>query len=251
VSGIETWRFELCNSAVAWSGNRFESEPGGVVALSGSARAEGNVLYCFGDEGRDLMTRRVAEFPRKGPPRLMMVAGEALGWTQILIDDGWVCVGATPAMRMPTAKVDPAPAGDRDVRRLNEADMAQARTLFGQAYDADATEAELMLPDAGTSSENVAIWGLDLDGELKSIVVTSDVNDATVIWSMSTPPQHQRRGYGRRLTRTVIARKRETGSENILLFASPVGRALYRSLGFEDLEHWQEWSRPRWVFGRT
>ncbi len=251
MSGIEIWRTQLCNSAVVWSGNRFESEPDGVVALSGSPRADGNVLYCFGGQARDMLTRRVAESPRKGAPRLMMIAGEALGWIQALIDDGWVCVGATPAMRLPIEKVDMAQSGDPGVRRLQKSDMDDARGLFSLAYGADASEAELMLPDAISSSDNGDVWGLDADGELKSIVVTSDFDDATVIWSMSTPPQHQRRGYGRRLINSVMARKRETGTQNVLLFSSPAGRTLYQSLGFEDIEHWQEWSRPRWVLGRT
>jgi GNAT superfamily N-acetyltransferase len=198
-----------------------------------------------------VLTRRIAESPRKGGPRLMMIAGEALGWAQVLIDDGWVCVGATPAMRLPIEKTDSEKAGDPGVRRLLKGDMDDARSLFSQAYAADAAEAELMLPDALTSSDNGAVWGLDADGELKSILLTSDVDDATVIWSMSTPPQHQRRGYGRRLLTAVMARKRETGTENVLLFSSPEGRPLYQSVGFEDVEHWQEWSRPRWVFGRT
>jgi GNAT superfamily N-acetyltransferase len=251
VSRIETWRTQLCTSAVVWSGSRFESEPGGVVAFSGSARADGNVMYCFGGEARDMLSRRIAESPRKGRPRLMMIAGEALGWTQVLIDDGWVCVGATPAMRLPIGKVDAGQADDPYVRRLTNSDMDDARSLFVQAYGADTIEGELMLPDAITSRNSTAVWGLEADGELKSVVVTSDVDDGTVIWSMSTPPQHQRRGYGRRLILAVMDRKRESGTQNVLLFSSPAGRSLYQQVGFEEIEHWQEWSRPRWVFGLT
>jgi ribosomal protein S18 acetylase RimI-like enzyme len=250
VSGIETWRRQLCDSAVVWSGNHFESEPGAVEAFSGSPRADGNVLYCFSDAARDILTRRIAEFPRKGAPRLMMIAGDAIGWIQVLIDDGWVCVGATPTMRMPTERVDPARC-DPGVRRLLAVEMEDARSLFCQAFDADGIEAKLMLPDGMISHDGGDVWGLDVDGELRSMVVTSDIDDATVIWSMSTPRQYQCRGYGCRLLCSVMARKRETGIENVLLFSSAAGRPLYRSLGFEELEHWQEWSRPRWVFGRT
>jgi ribosomal protein S18 acetylase RimI-like enzyme len=241
----------VVSSARSWTRDFKETlEPGAVVALSGSSRADGNVLYCFDDRARVVLTRRVAA-PRKGAPRLMMIAGEALGWVQVLIDDGWVCVGATLAMRMSTEKVDPARADDPDVRRLLEGDMQEARHLFVQAYSVDATEAELMLPDGMIIRDGCALWGLEAEGELRSMVVTSDIDDATVIWSMSTPPQHQRRGYGRRLLHTVMARKRQIAIQDVLLFSSSAGRPLYRSLGFEDLEHWQEWSRPRWVFGRT
>ena len=93
-----------------WSGNRFEVEAGGVVALSGSSGVDGNVLYCFGGEARDMLVRRVDESPRRGTPRIVMIAGETLGWVQVLIDDGWVCVGATAAMRLPAERVDVAPS---------------------------------------------------------------------------------------------------------------------------------------------
>ena len=129
--------------------------------------------------------------------------------------------------------------------------MIEARKAFSQAYGADSLQAELMLPDSIADRQNADLWGVDVDGQLMSIVVTSDVDEATVIWSMATPPQFQRLGYGRRLLDWVLARKRETGTRDFLLFASTAGGPLYRSLGFEVLEHWQEWSRPRWVFGRT
>jgi hypothetical protein len=35
-----------------------------------------------------------------------------------------------------------------------------------------------------------------------------------------------------------------------LHYSSYVGLPFYRALGFEELEHWQLWSRPRWVLGR-
>jgi GNAT superfamily N-acetyltransferase len=154
-------------------------------------------------------------------------------------------------MRLPSSKIETEWARDTGVRPLVATDLLEARNVFGLAFDADVDQAESMIPDSITNSDHSMAWGLYVDGELRSLVVTSDIEDATVIWSMSTPPRYQHHGYGRRLLTAVMARKRGSGAEDFLLFASAAGAPLYGSLGFDLLEHWQEWSRPRWVFGRS
>jgi GNAT superfamily N-acetyltransferase len=247
---IEGWRRQLSASAVVWSGERFETEPGGCVAFSG-AGAETNIVYCFGGDSREMLSRRAAEAPKRGTPRVMMISGETLGAVQVLIDDDWVCVGSTPAMRLSADRVDPTAADDQMVRRLDPDDLAAARQLLSQSFGADADRSALLLPDRVTNGTTGDLWGLHENGELRSITVTSDVGDSTSIWSMSTPPSHQGKGHGRRLLGSVLARKRRSGIENVLLFASRAGTPLYRSMGFEVLEYWQQWSRPRWLLGRT
>ena len=224
MSGIEDWRFQLSASAAVWSGKRFESEPGGCVALSGAARADNNVAYCFGGDSREMLRRRVAEAPRRGTPMVMMISGEALAAVQILIDDGWVCVGSTPAMRLPGGGVEATPADDPTVRPLDMTDLAAAREVLHQTFGGDPDHAALMLPEGVTDGTTGAVWGLHEDGELRSIMVTSDVGDSSSIWSMATPPRHQRRGYGRRLLTSVLARKRKSGIEGISSLFHP-GRA--------------------------
>jgi hypothetical protein len=36
-----------------------------------------------------------------------------------------------------------------------------------------------------------------------------------------------------------------------LLQSSAAGESLSRSVGYEVVEYWQVWSRPRWVLGRA
>ena len=251
MSGIEDWRVQLTASAAVWSGKHFETEPGGCVAMSGAARADNNVVYCFGGDSRGMLRRRVAEAPRRGTPMVMMISGEALAAVQILIDDGWVCVGSSPAMRLAGGNVETALPDDPTVRPLGIDDLAAAREVLHQTFGGDPDHAAAMLPDRVTAGTTGALWGLREDGELRTIMVTSDVGNSSSIWSMSTPPRHQRRGYGRRLLTSVLARKRASGIEEFLLFSTRAGAPLYGSAGFNVLEHWQQWSRPRWVLGRS
>ena len=58
----------------------------------------------------------------------------------------------------------------------------------------------------------------------------------------------RRRGYARRLMSTVLAAYRKEGATAALLYASPLGVSMYQALGYRIVEHWQVWSRARWVF---
>ena len=82
--------------------------------------------------------------------------------------------------------------------------------------------------------------------------VTTVIEDGrVVVWSMATRTESQKRGYGRRLLDSVLVRQSEAGGAGSLLQSSAAGENLYRSVGYEVVEYWQVWSRPRWVLGRA
>jgi GNAT superfamily N-acetyltransferase len=53
------------------------------------------------------------------------------------------------------------------------------------------------------------------------------------ILNVYTQPQHRRRGLARMLMQTALEWCRENGIRAVILHASPEGRALYESLGFQ------------------
>jgi len=77
------------------------------------------------------------------------------------------------------------------------------------------------------------------------------IEDSLAIWSMATAPDERRRGYGRDLVQAVLSDAAAQGATECLLHSSGEGEPLYYELGFEQLERWQMWSRPRWVLGRA
>ena len=91
-------------------------------------------------------------------------------------------------------------------------------------------------------------WGLFQAGELVSCAAVVTVDDTIAIWSMATPHDRQRHGYGRRLLSAIHAAGRDAGATTSVLYASPEGEPLYRSIGYAVAEYWQVWSRARWVF---
>jgi GNAT superfamily N-acetyltransferase len=250
---IENWREQLSASSAVWAADDgFTSEPGCCTALSGASSPEYNVVYCYGGDAEKILTRAVSEAPKRGMPRLVTIVGEPLGWVQILVDDGWTCVGAAAALHVTAASIGRDAGSDPSVRRLGPDGLAVARGVLQQAFGGDPRLAEMLVPDRlAEPSATGAVWALDVDGEIVSIAVAAGVSDSTCVWSMSTPPKFQGRGYGRRLLRGLIAEARASGSEHILLFSNRAGVPICRSVGFEVTEHWQQWSRPRWLFGRS
>jgi GNAT superfamily N-acetyltransferase len=95
------------------------------------------------------------------------------------------------------------------------------------------------------------VWILTDNGAVRSCAVTTLIDSVMTGWSMATPPAWQGHGYGRRLLTTALAQAASNGADESILQASPSGEPLYRALGYEVAEHWQLWSRPRWVFGRS
>jgi ribosomal protein S18 acetylase RimI-like enzyme len=252
--GEPAWRAQFGMSASLWSsGGRHAVEDGRWVALSGADNPDLNIILCFGGDLPGVIQQSLTDVAEIGAPSIIMVAAEALGWVQVLADAGWVCVGSTPFMRLGAADAQlglELGATDPAGRRLVAGDLPGARELLAAAnFDPEVDRATF--PDSIVDSDSTALWGVDADGSLAAILASSTVGDVTVIWSMATLPRCQRQGYGRRLLGAVLPEVFASGTNTVLLSASTSGEALYRSVGFSVVEFWQQWSRPRWVPGRT
>jgi GNAT superfamily N-acetyltransferase len=219
------------------------------VALSGAQSPEVNLIVCSGSDP-EILRRSLADVAEVGAPSVIAIAAAALGSSQVLADAGWVCVGAAPFMRMAACDVAVG-AADPHVRRLGAGDLETARDLLAIANSQPRSVAVVAIPDLAVESEETSLWGIDADGSLAVIVAGCTVADAAGLWSMATHPGHRRQGYGRRLLETVLAELASSGIDHMFGSSSSMGEPLYRSLGFSVLEYWQQWSRPRWILGRT
>lgn len=246
--GAERWRVALAESASLWAApDRHIMEPGWCAAFSATNYVDNNIVFCWGKAGARLLEKAVEAVQRISAPALIFVAGPALGSVQQLGDAGWVCVGEQPAMLLPLAQADwgPEPA----VHALAPEELSVAWEIASDAFRIPPAQAELVLPSKDDS--RVSLWGLDEPDGLRAVMVTFRVDETAVVWSLSTRRAEQRRGYGRRLTCSALLAERAAGATHALLVSSPDGRALYDSLGFQVVDHWQMWSRRRWVLRRA
>jgi GNAT superfamily N-acetyltransferase len=75
---------------------------------------------------------------------------------------------------------------------------------------------------------------------------TTTVYGSTLAWigMVLVHPEYRRRGIGRALLQHCLEHLRQRGVRCIKLDATPLGRTVYRGLGFQD-----EWTLARWVGG--
>lgn len=237
-------------STVVWGGSDVRIEPGRWVAMSRAPSVDFNVMLLHqASEGR-AVPRALAEIADADVPALVFMAGAALGEVQQLVDASWVCIGSQPLMALDLAQVSPSPP-DPAVRRLDRAQVADARLVVGDVFGYDGTIAAVAVPDETADAPGRSVWALvSDDGTIRSVAASMVVEDVVSIWSMATAPAHRRQGCARRLLHGVFAAAREEGVRHCVLSASAEGEPMYRALGFVELERWQQWSRRRWVFSR-
>ena len=135
------------------------------------------------------------------------------------------------------------------VRLLEPDEFAAAWEIGGDSHGVPASVAALSLP--ARQDANIGIWGIFDDHELRAVMATSRRGPGVGVWSVATARANQGRGYGRRLTCSVLWHLRAAGVTHAVLLSSVEGGPLYRNLGFCTVDNWQMWSRPRWVLGRV
>ena len=235
-------------STALWAG------PGGVTraetwwtAFSGAKSVEYNVALCHGASAGSDISHVLEMVSEAGVPAIVMVTGAALAEVQVLVRAGWICVGATPLMASAVHQDEE----DRSVRRLTAKELPAARAIVELAFSLAPGLAPVALPDGAVSADGNSLWGLFVGDELASCASFVSVEEAVVGWSVATPPELRGRGYAARLLKGALAESAREGATIALVYASAMGEGLYGALGFEVLEHWQLWSRPRWVLARV
>ena len=116
-----------------------------------------------------------------------------------------------------------------------------ARELAAAAFDEPRDVLARCIDVMVTETAGVETW-IAWDGEApRSAVTVTPTGSTAGISLMATPPEHQRQGMGRALLTQVMADYRSRGVTRFHLGATPAGRPLYDSLGFEPIAELSAW----------
>ena len=243
-------RRDLGAAARLWSAPAHHRvEPEWWTAFSGELSVDYNVACCHSSDNDVLVDHCLQPLLDLKKPGIIMLAGPGLATAQKLADAGWVGVGALPLMALDGAKLpDVEGAG---VRALTEEDLPEARALLADAYGMSDAAAAAALPLLAVKDPDLGVWGLFDGDRMVSLFTEATADGLVVVWSMATRPRDQGNGYGRRLLVTALRSGFEAGAEGSLLQSSAAGERLYRGLGYQVVEYWQLWSRPRWIMARA
>jgi hypothetical protein len=215
-----------------------------ITGLTGGPAADFNMALF--DEGPDDAAVFDAFVSRVNATRLSalaMLSGAAtrrLG--SVAKAKGLVEVGTAPLMARSGTLPD-ASASEYSVKRVTEprdlvifGDLAAAAFALDRAW-VDRTFAAASLLDASALAFHIAYRG-DVP---MSAVCSSGGGSIIGIWTMSTPPDKQRQGAGRAVLLAAMQDHVTRRAETFYLIATPSGKPLYDSVGFETVDELTIW----------
>ena len=198
------------------------------IALSHTPYVDYNLALLHGPTSGGAVSHVLGAIGRARTPGMVMLAGAGLGAAEELRDAGWVCTGTQPFMARTTGEA----VEDASVRPLRTDDLAEAQALAGSAFGVPEEVGAIVYSERALARPDTRAWGLYDDGGV---------------------------GAGDRAT-APARRPRPASAPGLQLLpppprwppvalctASPAGERLCLEEGYTTLEHWQAWSRARWV----
>lgn len=203
------------------------------LLLSGAPSPDMNfVLMQVADE--QLLRESIAEVERRDLQALVMLAGEGKALAD-RVPPAFSEVGEMPIMSK--SLTGTAAAKDPRVRRATAADRDTVNELLMQAYGMAAEVVQVATaPLLREGEDSVAIWLLEDGDQSVSTVTVLRHEDLISLWCMATPPQQQRKGYGRVLLESVLGEAQRSGAAVGVLGATPAGYPLYEATGWKTDE---------------
>ena len=244
-TALDTARSAFGRSAGVWAHRDHVVEPTWWLALSGTSGSDYNQGLLHGEDAREQLPEVLRRVDAVGTPTVLSLAGAGLASAQQLCDAGWVCVAALPFMYREARPGQP----DERVRLLEEADLPSASRVLSATFEVPPDSAGALFSPELLTRDRTRAWGL-FDPDLVSVAVTVEVTDDLYVgWALATAPEHQHRRYGSSLLRHIDDWFDRHGGLGSLHVATSAGSRLYAARDHATLEHWQLWSKPRWLLG--
>jgi len=239
-----TFRVHLANLFREAPGLRTAHDATWFAVLSGEYHPDLNqaVLQseASGKDAEDLL----AVIAEADVPAVVSVASTAEQTaTAPLLRAGMITAPLPEPLMWCGAPVSPFSSGF-EVRSVeSERDLQAAHQVCAEGHAIDLTVVSRVLArDLGPHSD-VSTW-IAWDGTEPVSVVWLTHGEEIGVWEMMTPPQHRRRGAARAALTVALSETWTRSTNGAFLWASPVGRRLYESLGFEPLDEPTIWFSP-------
>ena len=219
VAAVTGVPFEIFNSGII-SENRTEAADD-IIALFENSKCDGTIKLFGAGQGVASHLLSKGWVPRSASPLMMWKANDSL-------DDFQLREGLTVELLEHTA-----------TNRQMLWDIFVV--VYGETPD-DFRDAMMKIFLEVPEDHTYALYK---DGEVVSIVTAVPQGEYVGIWSMATPPAHQKQGYGAELLKFVMKRHKELGGKDFALGATEAGKVLYDKLGWEVIEHFTSYGIKR------
>ena len=214
-----------------------------ALALSGEPVADLNMMF-VGDEpaAEQFMEGSLARAAERALPLLAVLApqvGEVL--TPAAERAGLIAAGTLPLMVLHAAA--PVRLGKmcQVERALGPQAVQAAGDLVAAAFDLPRASVANALDASLTEVAGAEVYVALHDNAPMSAVTVTRAGSTAGVWCMATPPEHQGKGMGRALLTRVIDHFQRQGVDRFFLLATPAGRPLYESIGFDLVADCPAW----------
>lgn len=127
--------------------------------------------------------------------------------------------------------------------RVQPTDFATAGRVNDYAYGHPDDRMEILIQDFPAHAAR--IYSVDYAEETASVALVSDHDQDAAVSFVATLPWAQRLGLATHVLAHALHEARERGAITSTLIASPMGRGLYATLGYQDVGHLELWQYRR------
>lgn len=175
-------------------------------------------------------------------------------WVRDGVDDELLAAGRQAGLRdaggppgMVMAQVPdppPLPAGLEIETVADAAALADHWDVVARGYGMPREIATRLVTERTIADPAFAVLLGRVGGEPVSTAILSVTGRTAGVYTVGTPPEHRRRGYGAALTWAVVEEGRRRGCDHAALQASADGRPVYAAMGFADIGNYVQLEGP-------
>ncbi|WP_306207757.1 GNAT family N-acetyltransferase [Actinoplanes sp. RD1] len=215
---------------------------GTELLVSGAPMAGLNGVFTRAREADPAeIARLAARLPATGLPWSIQVRGEASP-AVVEIAGGY---GLRPSGEVPLMVATPqrarlglSRATGVTVRRVTSAEQHVYTGTLAAGFEAPREPFDILMSGPVLDAPGATAYLAEHAGEPVATAYSLRTGGFAGIFNIATPPGHRGRGYGRLVTEVAVRDAFAAGVTVAYLQPSKPGLALYRSMGFETVEHW-------------
>jgi hypothetical protein len=215
--------------------------PGAIAAVTGLPVPTLNGVWCG---SADAHPTEVAELldavAGRGVPHCLQLPTGSAALRAVALERGMTAEQDVPLMRLDD-KPQQSNSSALRVRRLAPEDAMVHAHIAARGFGAPVEVFAALVAQPLVSAAGLAYYVGEVDGDPVTTGLGLTIGDFVGVFSIATPPEQRRRGYGAAITARIVADGYTAGARWAWLQSSTDGYGVYQRLGFTTVATWQSW----------
>ncbi|MFN3727685.1 MAG: GNAT family N-acetyltransferase [Allosphingosinicella sp.] len=205
--------------------------PHGAIALSGAPAADLNMVFLTRGASAEECEQALDAVASKEVDTVLIIEEGAEDLRAWAAAKALTEVGQMPMMEREADDV--RPITKLNVHIATPEEVGIGSRLAASAFALDKAACDIALAPGAFEIEGNDLWLAEDESGPVGCGIFVHSGDHVGIYTMSTPPEQQRRGIGRAILETAMAHYQDHGAERFTLGATEKGFPLYELVGFE------------------